>query len=332
MRFPLSCFALTLGCLYSASAVCWESTPFYAFNQNPLIQIFGLPSLGDARVIAPGRTEVQLTFETANHFSEGTNVNEELLFDGETHRTTFIWRYGLKPNIEAGLELPYVSHGAGFLDHFIEDWHDFFGLSQGGRDTSAANRFHFLYRRLGVDEINLSQRRAGLGDARLTGAYQWRRGDDTGHDIVLRGLVKLPTGDAPGLLGSGAADTALWVSARCGETVCRGNWRWHAGGGLLWLGAGDVLLTQQRRAVLFGGAGAAWQALPGIVLQAELNGHGPFYSESALKQLNATGAQLLLGATWQLSQYSALDIAVSEDIAVTTAPDVSILIRWRLTR
>jgi hypothetical protein len=42
-----------------------------------------------------------------------------------------------------------------------------------------------------------------------------------------------------------------------------------------------------------------------------------------LKALSANAAQLLIGGTLGLSERTTLDIAVSEDIATTTSPDVA---------
>ena len=54
-----------------------------------------------------------------------------------------------------------------------------------------------------------------------------------------------------------------------------------------------------------------------------MDAHTPFYRDSDFQPLSKNAAQLLIGGTLGLSERTSLDIAVSEDIARKTAPDVA---------
>jgi hypothetical protein len=43
--------------------------PLYNFNQSPLIQIYGLPSLGEAQVLAQDESELALRLQISNNFT-----------------------------------------------------------------------------------------------------------------------------------------------------------------------------------------------------------------------------------------------------------------------
>lgn len=297
------------------------------YNQSPLVQIYGLPAPSEARVLAPGRLAIALSFEAANSFFIGQTSTERLVLDGETHRTALSIRYGAG-DMEWGVEVPYLSHGGGFMDGFIERWHDAFGLPSGGREDFPRNRLSYVYQRNGVTRIQITEATSGIGDVRLLGGWRLPAGDGPA-DLALRASLKLPTGDASALHGSGATDLAVWVTAECAAAACPAAVGWSGYAGVLGLGHGDVLPDLQRPLVVFGGAALGWRVLPPTVLKAELLVHSPFYRDSGLLPLNATAVQLVLGGTWNFSPRTALDIGVSEDLRVYTAPDVSLLISLR---
>ncbi len=85
---------------------------------------------------------------------------------------------------------------------------------------------------------------------------------------------------------------------------------------------GDVIPDQQRDYAGFGMIGVGWNPLSWIAFKVQMDAHTPFYRDSDLKALGANAAQLLIGGTLGLSERTTLDIAVSEDIATTTSPDV----------
>lgn len=297
------------------------------YNQSPLVQIFGLPSLGSARPLEQDRIEVSLSVEASSHFFIGSNTSEVLMLDGETHRLTLAARYGTG-RAEWGIEVPYLAQSGGFMDSFIESWHDVFGMPNGGREAVPRNQLAYVYQRNGVDRLRLTRRNDGVGDVRLRAAWALLL-DDAGADATLHASLKLPTGDAPSLLGSGAADVALWLNAGCAPAACPGALYWSVAGGLLGVGRGDLLPEMQRSVVPFAGTALGWRASPSLVLKAELLMNGPFYRDSALPPLDAASWQLILGGTWNLTSLTALDVGVSEDLTHYTAPDVSLLIALR---
>jgi hypothetical protein len=317
-----------LGFAHGSVALATEDELFYTFNQSPLVQIYGLTAIGSAVVLDPSQKRFQVVYEIANTLVAENRRDEVIVLDGESARLTLRFGYSPSPGYELGLELPYVSYEGGFLDNFIENWHSAFGLPNGDRDQFPQDQLTYYYRRGSEVLVDLTTPASGPGDVRLTGGYQLARYPD-GRNTALRASLKLPTGEADELSGSGATDLAVWLVTGCGRNRCAGSLSWQAGGGLLWLGKGEVLPDQQLRLVAFGSAGLEWRVLPSIALKSQFNGHTPFYGDTHVTPLGDSSIQWVLGGTWKLSGRMALDFGVAEDLLVHTAPDVSFLVALR---
>jgi hypothetical protein len=295
--------------------------PLYSFNQSPLVQIYGLPALGPARVLQRDESSLALRLQIANNFTGASNQTEVLNLDGETHRLSLSWRRGLGRGTEWGFELPYLTHNGGFLDNAIERWHDTFGLPNGGRNNAPRNLIDYRYSRNGVDLVRVDHPVSGVGDLRLSAAKQLATPESSGDRIVaLRASLKLPTGNDTELLGSGSTDLALWLSAA--GTRPPNAWNLYGGGGVLFMSKGDVLPAQQRSDVAFGTVGLSRKFFPNVAVNAQLDAHSPFYDGTGFRQMSAYAAQGLLGLSWEFESRRYMEFSVSEDVLVDTSPDV----------
>jgi len=296
-------------------------TPFFSFNQSPVIQIHNLPTIDSAGILGEEHARYRLVNNLASNYTRRNTANENLLFDGETNRSTFVYSRGAGRGWEWGVQIPYISHNGGSLDSFIEGWHSAFGLPQGGRNTVPRNQLNYFYQRNGVTRLSLSNATSGIGDVRLTTGWQWpHAGKDT--RLAIRSSLSLPTGDSDQLRGSGAAEIALWVTADRMRQWFGYSGGIFGGGGLLLMGRGDVLTDQQRRVAAFASVGAGAQVLPWVTLKLQADVNSPFYDDSGLRQINATAVQLLMGGDLRLAKNIRLDIMVGEDITVRASPDV----------
>ena len=156
-------------CICSFSAHALEITPFYTRNQNPLVQIYGLPAPDHAVLLPQGKIGSLLVVDVANNFGIDENSREKIVLDGESYRATIGFRYGVAKGIEAGIDIPYVFYSGGFLDSFIQGFHDTFGFNQMGRDAVPKNRLLFEYTRSGVQQLRISHANSGIGDISLLG-------------------------------------------------------------------------------------------------------------------------------------------------------------------
>lgn len=104
--------------------------------------------------------------------------------------------------------------------------------------------------------LDMVQSGAGLGDVRLTGGWQFFRGEaEMPGEIALRASLKLPTGDSDTLRGSGSTDLALWLVGKKDFQMPLGRGSVFGGMGAIAMTDGKVLKDQQRPLVGFGTLG-----------------------------------------------------------------------------
>ena len=321
MLLPVYIFLPPLAVLATES----EILPFKTFNQSPLVQIYGLPHDTGADIVPPGKINVSLSQDLSSNYAVNDSRHEQITLDGETNRLALAARYGVAPRWEVGVEIPYLFQGGGFLDTFVINWHNTFRLPQGGRDTAPKDRILYSYRKDGVQKLLVDQAASGIGDISLTGGYSLYDVRDTGHQdrLALKGAVKLPTGDSSSLNGSGGTDLMLQL---CGSMTNYSEWGslgvYGSVGGIA-MSRSDVLRDQHKPLAGFGTLGFGWGPSSWISFKAQLNGNTPLYRDSSLNEISKSPLLLVFGGAIRFTGEYLLDIGVSEDVAVATAPDVS---------
>jgi hypothetical protein len=301
-----------------------EAEPFRVRNLSPLVAIFGLPSwLG-----GPGgtATELAVTTEIANHYRLSARGSETLILDGETWRMNLAMQRAVGEDWSLGLEVPYVRHSGGALDDLIDGWHSFTGLPDGGRNNRTEDALLYWLEDAGGLRLSVDQRSAGIGDLQLSAGRAF--GDRPLH---FRATLKLPTGDERYLAGSGSTDLAVTVLSELPKTFRDRPAAFYWGVGLLWLGEAELLADRQEEVVYIAVAGVGWRPWPRIGLKVQLDGHTPFY-DSALEEIGQSALQATVGGWWKMSERAVLDLAVNEDLHVSTSPDVvlHVAVRWAL--
>lgn len=315
-RMQRSAATLALAALTTPAAQAADFAPlgFAHANQHVLMAVHGLPELG--RAVAPAAGEggwsldVDWTSEYTTDDSQATA--ESIVLDGETVRVTA----GAAFNIDGWLveaRVPYVTHSAGRLDEFINDWHDFTGLPSGGRDAAPNDRLRFVYVRDGQRLVDVTEATGGIGDVRLGVARPVGR-------TVVRVGIKLPTGDAEKLTGSGGVGGSVSVDFQGpGGTW----WGTHGGVGVLAMSSGDLLPDQQRNVAGVGSLGLGIRLLDALTAKVSLYGHTPLYEDSALGQIARGALVITTGGSLRLGDDTVLDFGVAENPVARSAPDVS---------
>ena len=257
----------------------------------------------------------------SNNFSEGLGEQQSILLDGESLNTELSINYGLGNKAELSLVLPYSKHGGGNLDGFIENWHSFFDLPDGGRRYSPKDRLLYQVKNNGKESFALGPNSsAALGDISII--FSKNLLDRKNQLWKVSAGVKLPSGKFAEL--SGSDFTSFFSMAHYSNlSILRfPKWNFNQTLGVLKNNADDLFETKVKGLVYFGSSQIGRRIGERLNLKLQLDYHTSFYS-SDLKQLGNASAQLVLGGTVKLGDLFALDISVSEDIAANTAPDVT---------
>lgn len=302
-----------------------EITSFRTVNQGALVRIFGLPADSSASVTPAGRLKLALSMDVANEYSTSSSHDEAITLDGESYRWVLSATYGIAERFEAGIQIPYILYGGGFLDGFIIDWHNAFGLSQGGRESAPKGRLLYSYGKNGQQKLRMNDSGSGVGDISLSaGLKLYDEGGDGFHDrIALRTALKLPTGESDSLRGSGSVDLSLSLCGSMNNFTEWGSLGLYGSLGGMAMTEGDVLPDQQNNLAGFGTVGLGWGPAQWISFKVQFNAHTPLYHGSSLDEISSSSLMLVMGGALRFPGDYDLDIGVSEDLIVGTAPDVA---------
>jgi hypothetical protein len=293
----------------------WADAILPTTNQGALARSFALPVLGETRVLAPGDYRYRIAVDWTNEYFFDQNANESLVEDGETVRIGFGWRGAVAPGLEMGAQLPVLVTGGGVLDGVIQNWHDFFGLPNGGREHAPHDRYLYRYTRGDSTLLNVDTATTDFGDAELSAGWQLRDG------LALRGMVKLPTGSKSDLTG-GNAGGAVWVD----YDPFRGSRRWFgfvsAGGSVN--AKSSTLSDQQHQWLALGGAGLGFRLWQPFSLLGQIYAHSQLYGDSSFKALRRDSVQLALGGRYEFAHGTAFVAGIQEDLVTSSSPDFSI--------
>jgi hypothetical protein len=305
--------------LLAAPAAAGEFVP--GGNGGALARAFALPALGEYRVPARGRADTRTTLDFTNEYvREGRSCADECItLDGETARLRLTHRRGLGGGWDFSLDVPVLSTGGGFLDAWIQDWHDWFGLPTGGREGAANGQYRYEYSQGGVARMNVTEHGTCLGDVSLG------LGRRLGAGLALRGMVKAPTGDAVPLCG-GNTGSALWLDAGA-ALGARGAV--FAAAGVSVNEAAEPLAALQHRTVPFGGLGVLLPVTNDIRLLAQVYGHRRLYHDSNLEPLSRPGLPLTLGLNIRTGANSFVDLGFQEDASVNASADFAAYLSLR---
>ena len=242
--------------------------------------------------------------------------SEQLVVDAETREARVTLGRSFSNGFAAQLQIPYRYTGGGVLDQAIDSWHDFFGLPEGARAIMPTDRIRVAYARGSELLLDVESSEAGLGDISLDFGRSLLAGDSGAVAAWLS--IKLPTGDADRLTGSGATDVSLAIA---GEHRLGESWSAYGQAAAVWLGDGERFAEQQSSFAWSALVGIAWNAWRGLELKAQLDAHSAVYDEAELDFLG-DALVLTVGGDYRFASGWRLDIAVSEDIAVESASDV----------
>jgi hypothetical protein len=298
--------------------------PLHDPDNGPFTGLFGWPGSTEGSILTPaGKNGWGLSFAVSSHSVVETLAGESILLDGETRRLGLSFRRGLSRRFELGIEMPWVWHESGNLDSLIREWHDLFGLPQGNRAGAPEDRLLFEFVAAGLAPVELSQNVNGMGDLRIHAGWQLRQSPTS--STALRAGIKLPTGDSATLSGSGGTDLAIGLagdmSALWNVEALEGFYRLSA----IRLGRPDLLASSTRRLVgqLTGGVAYRLSDKADLTVQSTLRSAAYDLDVEALGGWSMSltfGASLALADSWRLA------VAVSEDIRVESAPDVTFLL------
>lgn len=310
MLFRSACSALVVLCV---PAVAGAADFFQVRNDNQLARAVPLPVLApDAP--EPGQLDFGTRLDLSNEYANLQAGDEALLADGEVARLTLSASGRFTAATHWSVRLPVLHQGGGFLDGTISDWHDFFGLPNGGREFAVDDRYLFAYAENGETLLQVDDKGTRIGDLEV--AWHW----EPAERWLLGAHLQVPTGDGDKLAGGGAIGAAVWATRR----FAAGPLDAFLSGGVAVSEPGDILPDRQRRTIPFGGAGIGLRLFDWMRAVTQVYAHRAPFSDTDINTLGRDSVQLSVGAVFRLPGKTRLHLLFQEDLGVYASPDFSL--------
>ena len=146
--------------------------------------------------------------EYSNTFFDHQNEHWDVLMDMEILVAEVSLVYSPAERIALRLDLPLVSMGGGFLDGFLENYHDALGVSNYGREKRPKNEYGYQVTKDGLTWVHGEQGTLEIADMVVSTQYDVMKAHGglnmTGSLMM---SLKLPTGDPDrGAIGEGPSN------------------------------------------------------------------------------------------------------------------------------
>ena len=148
--------------------------------------------------IREGDVRVTAGISYANIWNREPDV---YLVDGEWAFIDLRVSYAFRHNMEAGFYAPMSVRHGGFLDNYIEDFHDALGLQQQKRTQYPRNKSRIERYEDGKTVYSQYGSSAGINDIPLFLAWHLSRGDEHRPAVIIQPKLTIPVGDSDQLEG-----------------------------------------------------------------------------------------------------------------------------------
>jgi hypothetical protein len=269
-----------------------SSGPLSTRSQNPLyLQFLGMP-IESAQTLNKHQMESSAETTFSNVFEKRVSGTTQVSFDMEIWRTALTYKYGATDNLDFKIELPFLTTGGGFLDSFIQGYHDAFGFPNGGRNRFPNGTFDFQLTQGGTTVFNYADTDFGLSDITLRAKYLIPKLPfKLPIKIALATYLKLPTGKLTEGASSGYPDLGETLLI---ETRLK---RFHfvTQAGVAILTGHDKMASLLRNFYFQFGQSVEFQILDGLSAIAQVTGNTSAFKNVTAQELKSPVVDLNLG-------------------------------------
>ena len=324
---------LLIGCsiglcwtLLCAAGACADFGPLQTTNRFPLHLLFLKPRPVKADLPSRGAFEAELAVEYSNTFFQHRNDRWDVLVDAEMMTIDLSMIYGLTSNIAILVDMPLVSLQDGFLDGFLENYHDALGTSNYGRQNRPKNTFAYRVVKDGRLWVQGEETNCQLADMTVSTQFQlFRSSAERRSSGSLLLSLKLPTGDSDRGLGSGQFDAGAYLPLRWSSSP----WTLFAMPGAAMISDPDTAGAQIRARNIWSlFFGTAYDYSRDTTWLIQCNYYASPIEETGLDELDKGAFELIFGAHHRLSDNWLVEFAFSEDLTLAV-PDFNLRLGLR---
>jgi hypothetical protein len=266
--------------------------PLFVRTQNPLYLLHLAMPMETPVTLDEGEWQTELNTTFSNVFEYDMFGNTQTDVDLEMWRTTLSTTYGLTDLLDVRIDVPVVSNGGGFLDNFLQGYHNLFGFPNAGREIVSNNRFAYQVTHNGTTLADYASTLDGLGDITLRVKRFIPASTKIPFALSVASYLKIPTGSTVHGLGSGHFDAGVSLFAQK-------TWdRWSMTSQL-----GGVLIDNRtdlepilKHGFIALGQSVEYQIADWISTIVQLSGSTPLFKQTDNDDLNKIPLDLNIGA------------------------------------
>jgi hypothetical protein len=308
---PLFLFLLIFTVL-SASSEAFDG-PLRVRNQFPLFLHTNAPYLKSASL----EDSFSASLSHSSIYLVENSAQWDIGLDMEITELNLRFKKTLGDFIELGAEVPFLSFNSGFMDGFLDSYHNTFGFPDYGRSYRPENDFLYEVKRNGDSVVRGESGSIAFGDIILSVKKPLLTGDPA---ISIRGEVEFPSGDARAGYGSGSIDTGIsfLLDKRFGEI-----WRTHLNIGAVFPGDLKGHERIELKSFLWGGAAVEAALWKTVSLLGQVFVQGSPFPETGITPVDRAAVLLSFGGRYH-SGKSSVELSLTEDPNTSGAPDFTL--------
>jgi hypothetical protein len=303
--------------------------PLKTCNRFPLHMLVLTPRPVSADLPKQGSFGATLAAEYSNTYFNYRNARWDLVVDTEVLVAELSTVYGVTERWAVRLDVLMISMQGGFLDGFLQNYHDVLGVSNYGREDRPKNEFAYRATKDGQLWVQGESGALQISDIRISTQYALPSMTLLGHalDSSVMATLKVPTGDADSGLGSGQYDVGMFLPIKWNGD----RWSFYLMPGFLWIDdpqTSGARVSARNMTSIF--AGAAFEYNEKWRWLAQLNYYSSPLEETGLEELDDGALELAFGIQRTLSPSLYWEFAFSEDLTLAV-PDFNIRLAmtWR---
>ena len=301
--------------------------PLHVLNRFPLFWMFLSPGTLPADQPRQGECDNRLALDYSSLYFDFHNDQWRWLMDMETTIVAISCTYGISDKWSMGVELPLIAMNSGFLDVFLEGFHNTLNVPNYGRELRPHNAYAFVVENNGETWIEGDSGQVAPADTTLFLSYQLTRRPSlkTGFSSSLTLGLQLPSGSRQQGYGSGGLDAGLylpmqWNRKRTGVFLMPGY---------TFIGpdsAGDGNVNYRNTYHLSGGFSLAFnEKWYGVV---QLDYHTSPIEVTQVSVVDNGALQLTFGLRRHMPFRGVIELSFSEDLT-QFAPDFTVHLAWQ---
>jgi hypothetical protein len=299
------------------SAMSFEG-PFQVKNLYPVFLHADQPYLEKASV----EHSMSCSLSHSSTYTVQESEDWVIHLDMEITEINFRYKRTIKDFIEFDLDIPVLIIGSGFMDGFLEDYHDAFGFGDYGRSQRPNNKFLYEVRKDG-DLIIEGKSGTRFGDIRV--ALKAPLISSDALNVSIKADIEIPVSNAKQGFSNGSLDAgaSILIDRSITEKIMT---YWNFGV----VFPGDVRGYEKinLKNFIYGGAAIEVDTGRGVHLMTQLLGQSSIYPETDLQAVDRDAYLIVFGGRYR-KEGKSMELSLTEDLSTSGAPDFIINLTYK---